>query len=452
MSELLLHKTPPHSIEHEQAIISTCLQEPKLINDIVGILEPDDFYNPKHQTMFSAITEIHSTGERVDLLSVSKKIRTKGKSCNVEVVDIATITNHPVIYWDQVHGYCFFVKEKRMMRDASMRALAIYQSCFDESNVIDDISAMTDQLSKSLTPTTNATDTASLRDVIPSVLDEIGKRANGEISQGVKTYLRSVDANIGFIGNSDLMVIGARPGMGKTAFILSTAIRQAQNGVKVAVFSLEMSNEQLTYRVLSQVMDISLESTMKKQMSANEYEFLTRNLGRVECLPIYLCDKAGMSIAQFRSRARTMRDVYGVQIIYVDYIQLIQGSQRGNRENEISEISRTLKIVAKELKIPIVALSQLSRQVETRADKRPMLSDLRESGAIEQDADIVGFLYRSDYYDDGRDSDGNDTRGMAEFIIAKNRNGSMGTSQLTFVPQIAQYTELKTLPQNLDPF
>jgi replicative DNA helicase len=292
----------------------------------------------------------------------------------------------------------------------------------------------------------------SLRDVIPSVLNEIGMRASGQITQGVKTYLRSVDANIGFIGNSDLMVIGARPGMGKTAFILSTAIRQAQNGVKVAVFSLEMSNEQLTYRILSQVMDLSLENTMKKSMLASELEFINLNLSKIDNLPIYLCDKAGLNIAQFRTRARTMRDLYGVQIIYVDYIQLIQGSQRGNRENEISEISRTLKVVAKELKIPIVALSQLSRNVETRTDKRPMLSDLRESGAIEQDADIVGFLYRSDYYDDGRDMDGNDTRGMAEFIIAKNRNGSMGTSQLTFVPHIAQYTEIKSLQSNSVPF
>jgi replicative DNA helicase len=452
MSEALLHKIPPHSIEHEQAILSTCLQDNRNLTEITSILEPNDFYNPKHSTIFGVIVDLHASGERVDLLSVAKKIRTLGKMANVEVSEVAAMTNHSVVYWDQLSGYCYFIKEKRMMRDASMRALAIYQSCFDESNTIDDVSAMVDELGKSLTPTTTASDMTSLRDVIPSVLNEIGMRASGQITQGVKTYLRSVDANIGFIGNSDLMVIGARPGMGKTAFILSTAIRQAQNGVKVAVFSLEMSNEQLTYRILSQVMNLSLENTMKKSMLATELEFINRNLSKIDNLPIYLCDKAGLNIAQFRTRARTMRDLYGVQIIYVDYIQLIQGSQRGNRENEISEISRTLKVVAKELKIPIVALSQLSRNVETRTDKRPMLSDLRESGAIEQDADIVGFLYRSDYYDDGRDMDGNDTRGMAEFIIAKNRNGSMGISQLTFVPHIAQYTEIKSLQSNSVPF
>jgi replicative DNA helicase len=286
---------------------------------------------------------------------------------------------------------------------------------------------------------------SKLNEVIVDVMTDVGARASGITKDGVRTYINSVDRLIHQWGNSDLIVVGARPAMGKTSFIVSAGLNMAKNNVPVGVFSLEMSSKQLVSRIISQELEIASDDIMKRAMDETRLMHVNKNLNKLDGLPMYFDDKAALSIEDFKVRAARMVKTHGVKCIFVDYLQLMtsrESNKRGtNREQEISSISRGLKVTAKELNIPIVVLSQLSREVEKRSDKRPLLSDLRESGSIEQDADQVGFLYRPEYYGVTQDQNGGDVSGIGEYICAKNRNGGLGIARMRFIPEYTKYCD-----------
>lgn len=445
-------KMPPNAIEFEKLVIGTFLIDKKGMDYTIDLLTPDVFYDPRHQLIFIAILRLYENNHPVDLMTVIQELKREEKLSQAGGDHYIIELTLGVSSSAHIEYHVRIILEKFILRSLINVSANVIDQSYKEST---DVFELLDKAEQSFFEITNGTikkgfDTAN--SLVKQAVESIKSLRDKEGLSGIPSGFTAMDKETGGWQNSDLIIIAARPAMGKTAFLLSMA-RNIAVGHKIplALFSLEMASVQLITRMISSETGISSEKLRKGQMSDEEWQRLFRNVSELENAPLFIDETPSLSVFDFRAKCRRLVMQHGVKIIMVDYLQLMTansgGKQNGNREQEIAMISRSLKAIAKELNVPVIALSQLSRSVESRPNKRPQLSDLRESGAIEQDADIVSFIFRPEYYkistwDNDPDGDETSTENQAEIIIAKHRNGATADVRLSFIKNLGKFTDL----------
>ena len=422
-------KIPPHDIEAEQAIIGSMLTDKDAVIAALEVLKPEDFYREDNKAIFEAIVNLYARPEPIDIITVKDELSQIGKFEQVGGLEYLAALPDKVPTTANVRQYIKIVEEKSRLRSLIKVSNEITSLGYEQTEDVDDIMNIAEKKIFDLIQNRTQSDYTHIKPVLISALDEIEKLYNqkGNVT-GVPTGFADFDKITAGLHNSELILVAARPAMGKSAFALNIATYAAiKANVPVAIFNLEMSKEQLVSRMLCSEARVDSQKVKTGQMADEDFMKLTSALPALSEAPIYIDDTAGISVIDIRTKCMKLKMEKKIGLVVIDYLQLIRGSgKKGtNREQEIADISRSLKILAKELNIPVIALSQLSRAPDQRPDHRPMLSDLRESGAIEQDADIVIFLYREDYYNKETEK-----KGIAEAIIAKNRSGSTGSVEL----------------------
>jgi replicative DNA helicase len=428
-----LHKVPPQSLEAEDSLISAVLIDNSTLLDIVEILTPEDFYKTAHRVIFTGITDLFARNEPVDLVTLSNYLRERDQletaggaaylASLLDTVPMAVSAPH----------YARIIHDKANLRRLIEKSNAIVRRCYEDGGDVDAVLDFAESSIFELSENKIKPAFYPIGKIIERNIDMLEERqGNKSLVTGVATdYIRLDRMTAGF-QPSDLIILAARPSMGKTALALNIARNAAvHSNVPTAVFSLEMSKEQLSLRLLCAEARIDSSKLRSGFFSKEDWIGLTHAAGVLSDAPIYIDDSADLTAMSIRAKARRLKNEQGLGLIFIDYLQLMRGSASAERRDlEISDISRSLKGLAKELELPVVALSQLNRKLEERSDKRPQLSDLRESGALEQDADVVAFIYRDEVYNK---DENNPNRGKAELIIAKQRNGPVGTVPLTFL-------------------
>jgi len=437
-------KLPPRDTELEEAVLGALMLEKDAYMNVCDILTPESFYDPVNQKIYAAISTLGFNQRPIDMISVTQQLRQDGTLKEVGGPLHITELTAGVYSAAHVEYHAKIIAQKYLARRLISFASNIEGKAFDESNDIDDLLQEAEGELFNISQTQLKREVTQIDPVLNLALEQIQIAANTESGlSGLQTGYTALDKLTSGWQNSDLIIIAARPAMGKTAFVLSMAKNMAVDyNTPVAIFTLEMANVQLVKRLISNVADLEGEKIKSGHLSPAEWDRLNDRLRSVYSAPLYLDETPGLGISELRTKARRLVREHGVKLIMIDYLQLmtVSGMKLGSREQEVSTISRSLKALAKELNIPIIALSQLNRSTETREDKRPQLSDLRESGAIEQDADIVCFIHRPEYYTrSGEDSQGNDIRGLAELIVAKHRSGAVDDVKLRFVKQFARF-------------
>ncbi|AZI38953.1 replicative DNA helicase [Epilithonimonas vandammei] len=446
-------KMPPNALDFERIVIGTFLIDRKGLDHSIDLLTPDVFYDPRHQTIFSSILKLYESNSPIDLMTVIQDLK-KNEKLNLAggdhyIIDLTMGVSSSA----HIEYHVRVILEKFILRSLINVSANVIDSSYKETT---DVFELLDKAEQSFFEITNGTikkgfDTAN--SLVKEAIDKIKSLKDKEGLSGIPSGFTALDKETGGWQNSDLIIIAARPAMGKTAFILSMARNICvDHNIPMALFSLEMASVQLITRMISSETGISSEKLRKGQMSDDEWQRLFTNVSALENAPLFIDETPSLSIFDFRAKCRRLVMQHGVKIIMVDYLQLMtasSGKGAGNREQEIAMISRSLKAIAKELNVPVIALSQLSRTVETRPGKRPMLSDLRESGAIEQDADIVSFIFRPEYYkiavwDNDEEGAETSTENQAEIIIAKHRNGATADVRLAFHKNIGKFADLGT--------
>lgn len=439
-------KVPPHDIEAEQAILGSMLTDKDAVISSIEVLKEDAFYREDNKAIFTAILNLYAKNEPIDIITVKAELVETGNFERVGGIEYLASLPDKVPTTANVEKYIKIVDEKFMLRNLLQSANQLIALGYDETEEVDKILDKAEKEIFDLTQKKNTTGYSSIKDVLVESFAELEKLYNqkGHIT-GVSTGFSDLDYKTSGFHGSELIILAARPAMGKSAFAINIATNAAvQNKIPVAIFNLEMSKEQIGNRILCSEAMVDSNKIKTGQIEDQDWIKLASTLGILSDAPIYIDDTAGISIMEIRAKCRKLKMEKNIGLIVIDYLQLIQGSGKRNssRENEISEISRSLKILAKELDVPVIALSQLSRGAEKRDDKRPMLSDLRESGAIEQDADIVMFIYRDDYYNENSEE-----KNVAEIIMAKHRGGSTGTVELLW---LGSYTKFVNLERRFD--
>ena len=439
-------KLPPQACDIEEAVLGALMLEKDALSQVIDILIPEVFYKDAHQKIFSAIFDLFARSEAVDILTVTQELKKRGE---LELVGgpyyITRLTN-PIGSAANIEYHSRIIQQKYMQRELIRISSEATKDSYDDST---DVFELLDKAEQDLydirqnNTRKNYTEASTLLMESLKEIEEAGKNKDG--ISGVPSGFSSIDKITGGWQKSDLIVLAARPGKGKTSAALSFARNTVIDYKKpVAVFSLEMSNRQLMKRLISGETGISSGSLKSGRLTESEWSTLSDKTGKLHEAQIFIDDTPSLSIFELRAKCRRLKIQHDIELIIVDYIQLMRGEKGGNREQEISSISRGLKQIAMELDIPVIVLSQLSRAVETRGgSKKPILSDLRESGAIEQDADIVAFLYRPEYYKLNEDEFGNNTDGLAEVDFAKHRNGALETAKLHFEKDITKFTDLE---------
>ena len=435
-------RMPPHSIDAEQAVLGAIIINSRAINDVSSILLPGDFYREAHRIVFEAMLEMSYKGSPIDMLSLSEFLR--DKNLFEKVGGVAFITHLSNISPSAANAtyYAKIVKDKALLRNLINAASDIADSAFAGS---DDIVNLLDNAERKVLAISASHDTGSAVPVKSLLKEAIGRIEMAYEAKGGLTGLPSgfddLDRLTSGLQPSDLILLAARPSMGKTALTLNLAANVALRKKKsVAFFSLEMSSIQLLMRLISSESGVDSKQIQRGDVSPDEWAAIMGACDNLYNAPLYIDDNSNINVAELRSRARRIQSEHGLDLIIIDYLQLMQGRHTGsndNRQQEVADISRSLKSLARELKVPVIALSQLSRSVENRQIKRPMLSDLRESGSLEQDADIVMFLYREDYY--VKDTE---NQNITELIVAKHRNGPVDTVRLFFDKEITRFRNL----------
>lgn len=449
-----LGKVPPQSIDLEQAVLGAMMLEKNAVTDTIDILKPNSFYDPKHQYIYGAIRELFGSSSPIDLLTVTNQLRKNGElEASGGAAYISQLTNR-VASTAHVEFHARVIAEKYIKRELIRMSSEVIKEAYDDTkDVFDVLNTAEGELFK-IAENNMGKNVDVMQNVVREAIEEIEKASqNSDGISGVPTGFIDLDKLTSGWQRSDMIVIAARPAMGKTAFVLSMARNTAvDHNMGVAVFSLEMSSVQLVKRLIASETRLSAEKLRKGDLAEHEFQQLHTRISKLATAPIYIDDTPGISVFDLRAKCRRLKMQYGIDMVIIDYLQLMTagGSKGGgNREQEISTISRSIKEIAKELNVPIIALSQLSRSVEQRGgDKRPVLSDLRESGAIEQDADIVSFIYRPEYYGFLQDEEGNSNQGVGEIIIAKHRNGALDTVRLRFIGQYARFDNLNSFEEN----
>jgi replicative DNA helicase len=446
-------KIPPQAIDLEEAVLGAMMIDKKGIDDVIDILHSDAFYEIRHQEIYAAIYELFQNSQPIDLLTVSTLLKKKGK-LDLAGGDFYLIRlTQKVASSAHIEFHARIILQKYIQRKLISISSEIIESSYDETT---DVFDLLDSAEAKLFEVTQGNLKKSSEDagsLVKQALKKIQEIGNKEGMSGLASGFTKLDALTSGWQPSDLIIIAARPGMGKTAFVISMAKNMAIDFKHaVAVFSLEMSSVQLITRMISSETGLPSEKLRKGNLALHDWELLNYKVKSLSDAPIYIDDTPSLSIFDLRAKARRLVSQYGVKIIIIDYLQLMTAGGNnnkgvGNREQEISTISRNLKALAKELEVPVIALSQLSRAVETRSagSKRPLLSDLRESGAIEQDADIVSFIYRPEYYGltEWDDDERSPCEGQGEFIIAKHRNGGLENIRLKFTGHLAKFSDLE---------
>lgn len=429
-------RIPPHHVEAEQSIIGSLLIDRNALSEVSGRLKPKAFYLEKHQEIYDAILELYESSLPVDIITLTDLLAKRGTLEKVGDMDyIASLANAVPTTANVLH-YVSIVEDKALLRsliEASSKIVDLsYQGTMEGTEVLSEAEKTVFDLSQGM----NRSGLESVNMVLDKAftqLEELCRNKND--FTGVPSGFTDLDRKTSGFQNSDLILVAARPAMGKTSFVLNIAVNAALRNYPVAIFSLEMSRLQLVNRLLSSESMVELEKMRTGKLDGEDWKKLSYTLGPLSKSPIYLDDNASTNVMEMLSKLRKLKLEKGLSLVIIDYLQLMEGRKKtDNRQQEISEISRALKIMAKELNVPVIALSQLSRAPETRNDHRPILSDLRESGAIEQDADMVMFLYRDDYYNEESEN-----KNVVEVIIAKHRNGSTGTVELAWIPQFTKF-------------
>lgn len=443
MEEALVKRIMPNSLEAEQSVIGSMIMDKEAIMTAGEILIEEDFYHKQYGILFESMLDLFNAGEPVDLITLQNKLKEKDVPAEISSLEFVRDLVTSVPTSANVKYYANIVKEKAVLRKLIKTTQSIEDECYLGKESVEDILADTEKSIFNLVQNRGGGDYVPIKQVVINALDKIEKasKQKGSVT-GIATGFVDLDYQMAGLQPSDLILIAARPSMGKTAFVLNIAQHVAfKQNLPVAIFSLEMSKEQLINRMFSLESSVDAQKLRTGQLNDQEWERLIESAGVIGKSKLMIDDTPGISIAELRSKCRRMKQENGLSMIIIDYLQLMSGSggrSSDSRQQEISDISRSLKAVARELSVPVLALSQLSRAVEQRPDHRPMLSDLRESGAIEQDADVVMFIYRDDYYNhDSPD------KGISEIIIAKQRNGPIGTVQLAWLPEYTKFANLE---------
>ena len=436
-----LGKVPPHDIEAEQAVIGSMLTDKDAVILAIEKLKPDAFYREDNKLIYSAILNLYNRAEPIDVITLKAELQTNGDLEKVGGLEYLVELPEKVPTTANVEKYIKIVDEKYVLRNLIKTANEIIELGYEQTDEVEDIMDSAEKKIFNIMQGRNQRDYAPIKDVLIDSFAMLEKLYNkkGAVT-GIPTGFIDLDRRTTGLHGSELIILAARPAMGKTAFALNIATNVAlKANVPVAVFSLEMSKEQLVNRILSSESMVDSNKIRTGKLDDSDWAKIAETLGPLSEANMYIDDTAGISVMEIRAKCRKLKLEKGLGLVVIDYLQLVQGSGKRNssREQEISEISRSLKILAKELDVPVIALSQLSRSAEKRDDKRPMLSDLRESGAIEQDADIVMFLYRDGYYDEASE-DGN----IAEVILAKHRGGSTGTEKLLWMGNYTKFVNI----------
>lgn len=457
-------KVLPQARDLEEAVLGAIMLESEAFDKVVEIIQPESFYVDAHLRIFRAMKALYEENQPIDILTVNERLKLTG---DLDMVGgsyfIASLTNK-VSSSANIEFHARIIAQKHLQRELISVSSDVLKDAYDDTVDVFDLLDKAEGELFELSENNMKKNTEKISSVLLAELEEIDQRrlraVDGDVLTGVGSGFTDLDRLTAGWQKSDLIILAARPGMGKTAFTLALARNASVDLDKpVAFFSLEMSSNQLVSRLISMETEIDSEKLRKGTLLEREWKHLTKNIDNLQSAPLYVDDTPALGVFELRAKCRRLKAKHDISMIMIDYLQLMTGSNdgksSGNREQEISYISRSLKGIAKELNVPVIALSQLSRAVETRGgSKRPMLSDLRESGAIEQDADMVIFLYRPDYYNITEDEEGQDCRGIAEVIVAKNRHGALKTVKIRFVPQFAKFVDLNSsfmeLPQDFD--
>ena len=441
MDEALLKRVLPHSEEAEQSVIGSMLMDREAIIAASEIITGDDFYQHQYGVMFESMVELFNEGKPVDLVTLQNRLKEKDVPPEVSSLEFVREIITTVPTSANVKSYANIVREKAVLRRLIKVNEEIANTCYVGKDKLEDILAHTEKSIFDLLQSRSGGDFVPIRQVALNVLEkiEIASKTKDTVT-GIPTGFIDLDYKTSGMQPSDFILIAARPSMGKTAFVLNLVEHVAvKKGLPCMVFSLEMSKEQLVNRMLSMESNVDSQKLRTGTLTDADWDAVVEGIGVIGNSKLIIDDTPGISITELRSKCRKMKLEFGLNMVIIDYLQLMSGSGKSgdNRQQEISEISRSLKALARELNAPVIALSQLSRACETRQDHRPMLSDLRESGAIEQDADVVMFLYRDDYYN--KDTE---TPNVAEVIIAKQRNGPIGTINLLWRPEYTKFANM----------
>ncbi|MFR8103553.1 MAG: replicative DNA helicase [Clostridia bacterium] len=437
-----LTKIPPSDIEAEQAVLGSMLTDKDAVISAIEVLKPEDFYREDNKAIYEAILSLYNRAEPVDIITLKSELATQGKLEQVGGLEYLAELPEKVPTTANVEKYIKIVEEKAILRNLIKTANEIISLGYDPTQEVENIMDAAEKKIFDIMQSKNQKGYSPMKDILVDTFSQLEKLYNQkEPITGVPTGFADLDYKTAGLHESDLILIAARPAMGKTAFALNIATNAAVRAkVPVAVFSLEMSKEQLVNRILCSEAMVDSNKVRTGRIEEGDWVKLAGAIGPLSEADIYVDDTPGISVMEIRAKCRKLKLEKNIGLVVIDYLQLISasGKRGGSREQEISEISRSLKILAKELNVPVIALSQLSRAAEQRPDHRPMLSDLRESGAIEQDADIVMFLYRDDYYNEDSEK-----KNIAEIIIAKHRSGSTGTVELLWLGNYTKFANIE---------
>ena len=442
MDEAILKRVLPHSMEAEQSVIGSMIMDREAIVVASEMICGEDFYNKSYGVLFDSMVEVNDQGHPVDLVTLQNRLKEKDVPPEISSLEFIRDLITAVPTSANIKYYANIVAEKSVLRRLIRLMEEIANNCYAGKDSVEVIMEETEKKVFDLVQRRNTGDFVPIREVVMNAMDKIEKSShNSGGVTGIATGFIDLDYRTAGMQPSDLVLIAARPSMGKTAFVLNIAQYVAfHSGDCVAIFSLEMSKEQLVNRLFAMESKVDSQHLRTGNLSDLEWEKLIESAGMIGQSKLIIDDTPGISIAEMRSKCRKFKLEMDLKMIIIDYLQLMSGSGRGtdSRQQEISDISRSLKALARELSVPVLALSQLSRAVEQRPDHRPMLSDLRESGAIEQDADVVMFIYRDDYYNPDTEK-----KGIAEINIAKQRNGPIGTIDLVWLPEFTKFANLQ---------
>ncbi|MFP4032130.1 MAG: replicative DNA helicase [Desulfococcaceae bacterium] len=440
-------RVPPQSIEAEESLLSAVMLDNSTLLDVVEIVSPDHFYHRAHQRIYDAVVDLFTRNQPVDLVTLAEALSARGE---IDEIGNHEYRGHTYLSWlvdaapvaiNAAH-YARIVRDKACLRRLIAKAAEITQRCYENQGEVDEVVNFAEQAVFEISEDKIAPAFQPIASIIETNIDTLEERQGQKsLITGVPTGFTRLDNLTSGLQGSDLIILAARPSMGKTAFALNIARNAAvDGGVGVGIFSLEMSKEQLSMRMLCAEARVDSSRLRSGFFSRDDWDALTEAAGVLSEAPLFIDDSADLGTVEIRAKSRRLKMEQNIGMIIIDYLQLMRGRAGTERRDlEISEISRSLKGLAKELNVPVVALSQLNRKLEERADKRPMLSDLRESGALEQDADVVAFIYRDEVYNK---DENNPHRGRAEIILGKQRNGPIGTAHLTFLNQYTRFENM----------
>ncbi len=436
-----LGRIPPQSVEAEQSVLGSMLLDKEAIAVVMEILKNEDFYREDHKEIYEAVMDLFEKGEPIDLITVSEQLKIRGTLDNVGGLEYLTDIANAVPTTANARHYAKIVEEKSILRRLIKISSDIVNMGYEAS---EELSIVIDKAEKGIFDVLQKRSSqgySPIKDVLVDTFNRLEELYNnkGHVT-GIPTRFIDLDYKMSGLHNSDLILVAARPAMGKTSFVLNIASNVAIYAkIPVVIFSLEMSKDQLVNRMLCSEAMVDSQRMRTGKLEDDDWKKIARTLGPLSEAPIYIDDTPGISMMEIRAKCRRLKLEKNLGLVIIDYLQLMQGrGKNDNRQQEISEISRSLKILAKEINVPVITLSQLSRATETRADHKPILSDLRESGAIEQDADIVMFIYRDDYYNPDTDKPN-----VAEIIVAKHRNGSTGSVDLKWRGEFTKFDNLE---------